>query len=125
MSLKQRIRNLEKRFCVSKPSPPIIISVVEAGPRDEFGKLIHPLKPHDSVRYTCNGNDYDQLSGETMEDFTDRVLSLQPQPKDGELLMLMMQPRPDGELRVTPEASSLDKQRPLSNELTSPPENAQ
>lgn len=121
MSLKQRVRNLEKRFCVSEPSPPIVIHVVKAGPRDKLGQLIRPLEPYDSVRCTCNGKDYDRLSGETMEDFTDRVLSLQP--KDGKLTMLALLPTPDGELRVAPEASSSDKQRPSLNELTSPPEN--
>jgi hypothetical protein len=124
MSLKQRVRNLEKRFCVSKPTPPIIFRVVKAGARDRLGQLIHPSEPDDSVRCTCNGNDYDRLPGETVEDFTDRVLSLQPK-EDGKLTILVLLPRPDGKLRIAPEASSSDKQRPSSNELTSPPENGQ
>ena len=113
------VRNLEKRFCVSQQSPPIIMRVVRAGPRDMLGRPIRQPETCDSVRCTCNGNSYDRLPGETMKDFTDRVFSLQPK-EDGKLLILMLLPRPDGEWRVGTEASS-DKQRPSSNELTSPP----
>jgi hypothetical protein len=95
MSLKQRVRNLEKRFCVSKAPPSIIFVVVKAGPRDEFGRLIEPPKPYDSVKCRCGDKTYDRLPGETIEDFQHRVLSLQP--KDGMPSLLVMLPRPDGE----------------------------
>lgn len=98
MSLKQRIRNLEKRFSVTeKPAspPPIIGRVVIAGPRNALGERILPLEPDDIVRCICNENSYDRLPDETEEDFTNRVLSLQPKD-DGKLLMLTLLPRSYG-----------------------------